>query len=180
MKLLLASNSPRRKELLEKAHFHFEVEPAKIEEIFDESLPIDQAIKKVAQAKAADVADLYPDYTVIGADTIVYFQNTRLGKPKDENQAREYLHQFSNQTHEVKTGVCIIRDHKVTTFVETTKVHFRDLSDDEIEAYVRSGKPMDKAGAYGIQECDFIDWIDGSYSNVVGLPMERICAYFGI
>ena len=180
MKLLLASNSPRRKELLEQAHFHFEIGPAKVEEVFDESLPIDEALMKVAQTKAMDVADVYPDYVVIGADTIVYFQGKRLGKPKNKDEAKRCLYALSNQTHEVKTGVCIIRDHQPYTFVETTKVHFRDLSDFEIDKYVKSGACMDKAGAYGIQECDFVEWIDGSYSNVVGLPMERICQFFHV
>ncbi|MDX8416902.1 Maf family protein [Absicoccus intestinalis] len=180
MKIVLASNSPRRKELLEQAHFRFEVEPAKVEEVFDESLPIDEALMKVAQTKAMDVADVYPDYVVIGADTIVYFQGKRLGKPKNKNEAKRCLHALSNQTHEVKTGVCIIKDHQCYPFVETTKVHFRDVSNDEINRYVNSGSCMDKAGAYGIQECDFVEWIDGSYSNVVGLPMERICQFFHV
>ncbi len=174
MKILLASQSPRRKELLEKEGYSFIVHPAKNEEVFDLKLPIDEALEKVAFHKAEEVADLYPEYIVLAADTIVVYENQILGKPANEKDAFACLERLSGNTHYVKTGVCFLYEGKKYSFVETTEVHFRDLSDMEILNYVKSGKCMDKAGSYGIQECDFVEWIDGSYSNVVGLPMEKV------
>lgn len=174
MKLLLASQSPRRKELLENEGFTFEIHPAISEEVFDEILPIDEALENVAFHKAKEIWDLYPDYCVLAADTIVYYQSKIIGKPKDIEEAKKYLHAFSGNCHKVKTGVCIICGTQVFQFVDTTQVHFRQLSDYEINKYINEGTCLDKAGAYGIQDCDFVDWIDGSFSNVVGLPTEKV------
>ena len=132
MKLVLASQSPRRQELLKNEGYIFEVCPSNIEEVFDESIDLDLAIQKVAYDKAKDVHDLYPECVVLGADTIVDYQNKRLGKPKDINQARQFLKMLSGQSHYVKTGVAIIYPNEVIQFTETTEVHFRDLSDFEI------------------------------------------------
>lgn len=174
MKLLLASQSPRRKELLENEGYTFLVHPAKKEERFDSNLSIDDALEKVAFQKAKELADLYPEYVILAADTIVVYENEILGKPINEKAAFTCLHNLSGQIHFVKTGVCFLYGQKKISFVESTEVHFRTLSDLEILNYVKSGKCMDKAGSYGIQECDFVEWIDGSYSNVVGLPMEKV------
>lgn len=174
MKLLLASQSPRRKELLEQAGYTFEVHPAKAEETFDLNCNLDEALEKVAMHKALEVYDLYPEYLTLAADTIVVYDQQILGKPKSEQDAWDCLKMLSGQTHQVKTGVCLLYQNQKKCFVQTSEVHFRDLSDLDIYHYVSSGKCMDKAGAYGIQECDFVEWLDGSYSNVVGLPMEAL------
>lgn len=174
MKLLLASQSPRRKELLEQAGYTFEVHPAKAEETFDLNCSLDEALEKVALHKALEVYDLYPEYLTLAADTIVVYDQQILGKPKSEQDAWDCLKMLSGQTHQVKTGVCLLYQNQKKCFVQTSEVHFRDLSDLDIYHYVSSGKCMDKAGAYGIQECDFVEWLDGSYSNVVGLPMEAL------
>lgn len=177
MNLILASKSPRRKELLEKAGYTFKIHPAIDQEVFDSLLPLDDALKKVAEHKAQEVGDLYEDCLVLAADTIVCFEGKILGKPKDMEDAFQCLCSLSNQTHQVKTAVALLFKGQIFSFVETSEVHFRSLSDMEILSYVQSGRCMDKAGAYGIQECDFVEWLDGSYSNVVGLPMERLEGY---
>ncbi len=174
MKLILASQSPRRKEILAKMGYTFEVHPSKSEEVFDLSLPLDEALKKVAYSKAKDVYDLYPDCIVLGSDTIVTYQGKIFGKPKDLDEARLFLRTFSETTHEVKTGVCVIVDDTVYVDVATTFVHFRKLNDIDIENYVQNKNPLDKAGGYGIQESDFVEWIEGSMTNVVGLPAENL------
>lgn len=174
MKLILASGSPRRRELLESAGFSFTIHPPLDEEIFDDRLSIDDALKRVARHKAHEVYQLYPECCVLSADTIVVYKRKRLGKPDSIEQARAFLHALSGHTHEVKTGVCIRTPHKEIVFVDTTKVHFRKVSGIEIENYISRGTCMDKAGAYGIQECDFVDAIDGKFSNVVGLPIEYV------
>lgn len=177
MKLILASQSPRRKELLENEGYLFEIHPAIDEEVFDSSLSIDEALEKVAVHKAREVADLYTECLTLAADTIVVDDQKILGKPVDEKEAISTLRSLSGRTHFVKTGVCFIHENKTYSFVDTTEVHFRNLSDLEILTYVKSGRCMDKAGSYGIQECDFVEWIDGSYSNVMGLPMEKVIPF---
>lgn len=174
MKLILASQSPRRKELLEKEGIPFEVHPSNIEEVFDDRLELDEALIKVAEGKAKDVQDLYPECVILSADTIVVSDGKILGKPKNIDQAREILHSLSGREHMVKTGVCLLGPYRKESFVETTSVHFRNLSDWEIENYIKKGTCLDKAGAYGIQECDFVDWIDGDFDNVVGLPVKKV------
>ncbi|MBF0580592.1 septum formation protein Maf [Erysipelotrichaceae bacterium RD49] len=171
--LILASKSPRRKELLSLVVPAFDCIPACKEEVFEPG-DIDQALKKVAAAKGKEVFASYPDHVVLSADTIVVDGNQILGKPEDKRQASQVLHQLSGRWHEVKTGVAMFHGRTMQNEVITTKVHFRNLSDEEIEAYVQSGGPLDKAGSYGIQDVDFVDQIEGSYSNVVGLPMELV------
>ncbi len=174
MKLILASKSPRRKELLEELGFSFIVCPATKDEVFDKECSLDEALERVAMAKANEVFEKYPDDCILSADTIVVYQNRIYGKPSTKEEALSYLQSFSGHTHEVKTGVCIRSKKKSIVFVKTTRVTFRTLSTKEMEDYVSSGTCMDKAGAYGIQECDFIESIQGSYSNVVGLPQEGL------
>lgn len=176
--IVLASKSPRRKEILSELGFSFEIQTAQKDEEFDENLPLDEALKKVAQAKNEEVRQSCPEDIVLSADTIVCFDNKILGKPKDEEDAIRILSLLSGHTHQVKTGVCISSPTKTETIVETTNVTFRTLTKDEILAYVKSGKCMDKAGAYGIQETDFVQEIQGSYSNVVGLPKKVVLALF--
>ncbi len=171
--LILASKSPRRKELLSQIVPEFECIPAQGEEVFENGA-IDDALKKVAAAKGKEVFALHPDCIVLSADTIVVDGEQILGKPKNKEQASQVLHQLSGRWHEVKTGVALFSDQTLQNEVVTTRVHFRPLRDEEIEAYVQSGGPLDKAGSYGIQDVDFVDQIDGSYSNVVGLPMELV------
>ncbi len=171
MKLILASQSPRRKELLSTLVSDFEVIPSQSDETFGKG-DIDQALLNVARAKAQEVFDRHPNDVVLGADTIVVDRGKILGKPKSKQEAFEVLKSLSGREHEVKTGVVLLSKNGIQQEVSTTLVHFRDLSDQEIEAYVQSGKPMDKAGSYGIQETDFVDALEGSRSNVIGLPLE--------
>ncbi|MCF0105466.1 MAG: septum formation protein Maf [Holdemanella sp.] len=172
--LILASKSPRRKEILKELGYSFIIHPSIGEEIFDQTKPIDEALIQVSSAKAKEVFQVYPEDLIISADTIVLLDNTILGKPESKQQAIDYLTSLSNRYHEVKTGVCILSKKGMKSHVETTKVYFKDLTQSQILEYVNSGKCMDKAGAYGIQECDFVDHIEGSYSNVVGLPKDVI------
>lgn len=172
--IVLASKSPRRKEILKELGYTFEICPAKKDEIFDLNLSLDEALKKVAKSKAMEVQSLYPESIIVSADTIVCFENQILGKPKTKEEAMQTLLALSNHKHQVKTGVCILYKEQVQLHVETTDVYFKPLTKSKIEEYVESGKCMDKAGSYGIQECDFVDHIEGSYSNVVGLPKQVV------
>ena len=172
--IVLASKSPRRKKILKDLGYEFIVCPAKKDEIFDLSLDLDGALEKVAESKAKEVQVQYPDSIIISADTIVCFEHKILGKPKTKREAIQTLQSLSNHKHQVKTGVCILYKGHVLSHVETTDVYFKNLSNLDILRYVNSGKCMDKAGSYGIQECDFVDHINGSYSSVVGLPKHVV------
>ena len=162
--IVLASKSPRRKEILKDLGYDFIVCPAKKDEVFDLSLGLDEALKKVAESKAKE------DSIIISADTIVCLDQKILGKPKSKEDAIKTLNALSNRRHQVKTGVCVIYKNQTFLHVETTDVYFKKLTEQDIISYVNSGKCMDKAGSYGIQECDFVDHIEGDYTNVVGLP----------
>ena len=175
MKIILASQSPRRKEILKDLGYSFLVEPAKKEEIIDLSLDINQSIELLAYNKAKEVQENHKeDCIIIAADTVVVYDGEILGKPSTKEEAVDYLVDLSGNQHEVKTGVCVLFPNAEITFTETTDVYFRNLKDEEILKYVNKGTCMDKAGAYGIQECDFVEKINGSYSNVVGLPKKKI------
>lgn len=176
--IILASKSPRRKQILEELGYSFEIQVSQKDEVFDTSLPLDEALKKVAQAKNDEIRESFPEDIILSADTIVCFNNQILGKPKDEQEAIQILSMLSGNTHQVKTGVCLSSPKMRKTIVETTDVVFRKLSEEDIRTYVHSGKCMDKAGAYGIQETDFVQAIEGSYSNVVGLPKNRVKQLF--
>lgn len=174
MSLILASQSARRQELLSREGYTFSVIAAQKDEIFDPRLDIDSALEQVAWSKAREIQLQHPQDWILAADTIVYFNGEILGKPADEKEACDMLADLSGSKHQVKTGVCILTPEFEITFTKTTDVYFRELGDEEILSYVQSGKPLDKAGAYGIQETDFVDHIDGSYTNVVGLPMSDV------
>jgi len=181
--LILASSSPRRQELLRSAGIPFEARPPHIPE---DRLPGEPALEyacRVAREKAQAVARECPNRYVLGADTIVTVDNEILGKPRDAEDARRMLRLLSNRGHEVTTAVCLVRPSgAVDNRYRTTRVGFRKIEEEEIRAYVASGEPMDKAGAYAIQSGAqrWTQAIDGEYSNVVGLPLslvrEMLCA----
>ncbi len=178
MEWILASASPRRKELFGALVTAFTVRPAQGEERAVAAHP-ETLVKALARQKAEEVAalPLSQDKGVLGADTIVAFGGEILGKPKDEGEAKRMLRALSGNTHEVYTGVCMIYTdkegkRKTLTGSACTKVRFHELSDAFIAAYIQGGSPMDKAGAYGIQDGGLVKEIEGSFSNVVGLPVE--------
>jgi septum formation protein len=174
MRIILASGSPRRRELLERFNIPgLEVIPASGEEKPHPELDPAGLVDVLAAAKAREVYEKNPDALVIGADTVVACSGEVLGKPKDVQDARRMLKMLSNRAHEVLTGVTIMSPIGGARGVEKTLVHFRWLSGREIDAYIASGEPMDKAGAYGIQGLAslFVDRIEGDYFNVVGLPL---------
>lgn len=173
-KLILASNSPRRKELLTAYGFEFTVLGSNFNEKTLNLSP-EQTVKLNAEGKALDVYQKEKDekIVVLGADTVVEFNGEILGKPKDEAHAREMLSNLSGKTHSVWTGYCIISARNRLVSAVQTKVTFNELSKELIEEYILTGKPMDKAGAYGIQDgFDLVKAFDGSFNNVVGLPVE--------
>ena len=176
---MLASNSPRRKELLAGLGMPFEVRVLKdIDESYPEDLPVLEVALYIAGKKAdAYRATLAEDELVITADTVVIVDDEILGKPVDEKDAERMLRLISGRTHQVTTGVCMLTHETERRFAVTTDVTFKQLSDDEIHYYITKYKPFDKAGAYGIQE--WIGYIGvtglhGSYYNVMGLPIQRI------
>jgi septum formation protein len=173
--LILASASPRRKELLELLQIPFKVIVSAVEEIVDEQLPPAEMVQSLAYQKAESVAKTNPTSFVIGSDTLVVYGGRMLGKPKDQAEATQMLQMLSGQTHEVYTGVSIINGQEVRTFYEKTRVTFFALSESEIKEYVSTGEPMDKAGAYGIQGYGslLVKEIQGDYYAVVGLPVAR-------
>lgn len=186
MKIVLASASPRRAELLKNIGLEFSITPDDSEEISTPGLDPAETVKELARNKASNVAERIrnsgglggEEALVIGADTVVVLSGEILGKPKDEADAERTLRRLSGNRHEVYTGVSVIDtfsgrevcDH------EATVVEFRDISDEEIAAYIRTGEPMDKAGAYGIQNLGalFVKRIEGDYFNVVGLPLCKL------
>ncbi len=151
----------------------FRVIPACSEE-FSNAVDPCVYVVELAQHKAKEVYSSHEDALVIGCDTVVDLNGNVLGKPTDEADAVRMLKELSGNTHFVHTGVCVLSNGREITFCETTAVTFRKLSDDDICRYVKSGGPMDKAGGYGIQECDFVEKFEGSFDNVVGLPTERL------
>lgn len=173
-KIVLASGSPRRKELLSFIVDNFEVIPSSLEEIAH-GTPRQQTVKLAAD-KALDVAKSYPDAVVIGADTLVAIGSKILGKPKDKEDAARMLGMLSGRAHKVYTGIAIVSGKKVLTDCVVTEVTFDIMTDEEIAYYIDTGEPMDKAGAYGIQGyCGkFIRGISGCYFNVMGLPQNTV------
>lgn len=174
---MLASASPRRAELLRAAAIRFEVAPADVDEsVRDGEAPRDY-VRRVAEDKARQAARRFPGRVILAADTTVVVDGDMLGKPADAHDARRMLSRLSGRAHDVLTGVTIVDAvGRCRTGVETTTVVFAPLSTDEIAAYVESGEPMDKAGAYAIQglASRFVQRIDGSYTNVVGLPVALV------
>lgn len=176
-KIILSSNSPRRRELLAGLDIPFEV---KVLEGIDESYPDDLPVEEIPQYIAKEKADAYQvadDEIVLTADTVVVLGNEILGKPVDDADARRMLRELSGKTHRVITGVCLTSTERQSLFAVVSEVTFKSLSDDEIDYYVTHYHPLDKAGAYGIQE--WIGYVGvtslkGSYFNVMGLPVQRI------
>lgn len=178
-RIILASQSPRRRELLGQMGFQdFEIIPAVGEEEADSSLPITEYVEQLALHKAAEVAARVndPDAIVIGADTIVVHHDEILGKPRNQAHAFQMLSNLSGSRHMVYTGVALIQGERRITGHEGTKVRFCALTEQEILAYIATGEPMDKAGAYGIQGRGglLVDSIEGDFYNVVGLPICRL------
>ena len=175
MHLILASASPRRKELLGLFHMPFEIRAADIDETMDDTKAPYDEVARVSRLKAQAVPR-QPGDTVIAADTIVVCEGRILGKPRDEADAVRMLSLLSGRDHQVMTGCTILRDEKWVTFTEVTDLHFRTLTKEEIEAYVATKEPMDKAGAYGIQggAALFCEKMVGDYYNVMGLPVCRL------
>ena len=174
--LILASASPRRAELLRNVGIPFTVDPAHVpEQPLAGERPIDYA-QRLARDKALAVFARHPNATVLGADTVVVVDEHLLEKPVDATDAARMLRLLSGRTHEVITGVCLVAPGFERTQAETTQVTFSELSDEEIADYVRSGEPMDKAGAYGIQglASRWVTRIEGCYFNVVGLPIAKV------
>lgn len=186
VKFILASGSPRRKDLLEQMGISFEISAAHGEEIITKKLPW-EIVEELSLQKATEVADRFvkeqgvtQQTVVIGADTIVALRDEIMGKPENEEKAKEMLHKLQNDTHQVYTGVTLVimteEGRQVVTFHEKTDVIMYPMTKKQIEAYVATGEPMDKAGAYAIQgKCAaYVKGICGEYNNVVGLPVARL------
>ena len=174
--VILASQSPRRQELIRNITDDFEVIVSPVEEILPEGIAPEEAPAYLAALKARAVAAERPDRLVVGADTVVILDGTILGKPRDRDDAARMLHLLSGRNHTVITGCCLILGGREMTFYERTDVEFYPLSDREIEEYIACGEPFDKAGAYGIQGKGmlFVKGIAGDYFNVMGLPVGRL------
>ena len=177
-KIILASKSPRRKELLGGLDLPFEVIIHEVDEVFPEGLPMEEIPVYLAKLKAEPFYDeLRNDTLVITADTIVWIDGVVLGKPNDYEHAAEMLRQLSGKKHVVVTGVCITTKEKQVAFSASTDVYFKNLTDSEIDYYLKNYHPYDKAGSYGVQEWIgyiAIERIEGSYFNVMGLPVQRL------
>jgi len=175
MNLILASQSPRRRELLRLLRIPFTVRVADIDEAMDSRKPPFDEVARISREKGFAVG-AEGDDVVIAADTIVVCDGRVLGKPRDEAHAEQMLTLLSGRDHQVMTGVTVLRGEKAQTFTEVTDIHFRPLSPGEIRSYIATGDPMDKAGAYGIQNgaAVFAERLVGDYYNVVGLPVCRL------
>ena len=171
--LILASQSPRRRDLLTMLGLDFTIITADIDETMDPALSVEDAVADVCRRKAAAVGADHPDDLILAADTIVVVDGRVLGKPRDAAHAKEMLRLLSGRTHLVLTAFCLWQKGDCQTHVEQSEIRFKPLSDGEIDAYVATGSPLDKAGAYGIQEqaAVFVEAITGDYYNVMGLPL---------
>lgn len=177
-KIVLASASPRRKQLLEALDIVFEIKTKNTEESFENYTAVWQVPCLLAQRKArAFLEELQANELVIAADTIVSIGDEILNKPQNEQEAKEMLRKLSGRRHEVITGVCLLTQNKELIFYDTTKVYFKKLDDEEIMYYIQKYKPYDKAGSYGAQEwlgMVAVEHIEGSYFNVMGLPVDKL------
>jgi septum formation protein len=178
--LVLASASPRRAELLRQLSFNFKVVPANVSEAHNDQLTARELSQVNAYRKARAVAKKFPDALVLAADTLVCLEAALFGKPATLEDAYEMLDRLQGRTHEVVTGICLLhlRDHHQAVFAESTAVTFHPMDSVKIRRYLNRVNPLDKAGAYAIQEEGdlIVEKIDGSYTNVVGLPVERLTA----
>ncbi len=176
-KIILASKSPRRQMLLTEAGIDFTVKPVDIIEDVQINLSVDEIAQHIAEQKAKQFPYLKENEIVITADTTVIINDTILGKPIDEEQAKQMLSSLSGKSHHVTTGVCIKDRHQMVSFSDTTFVQFKTLTDREIDFYIKNYEPYDKAGSYGIQEwigMIGITRIEGSYFTVMGLPIHKV------
>ncbi|MGF0015463.1 Maf family protein [Mitsuokella jalaludinii] len=178
---ILASASPRRRELLQQIDASFEVKVSSVEEVTGGNLAPAEIVVENAVRKAKAVAEAFQGDAVLGADTIVFLDGRVYGKPKDGEEAKAMLRALAGREHEVATGIAWVHAGEVFTDVETTRVFFAPLTEEAIDAYVKTGEPLDKAGAYAIQgrAAQFIESIEGSFSNVVGLPLYAVCRLAG-
>jgi septum formation protein len=176
LKLILASSSPRRRELLTQAGFVFDVVAADIDESERVGESAANYVRRLAEEKARVVAGAHPEAVVLGADTTVVLDGEIMQKPVDAADAERMLRKLSGRTHQVHTGLAVVRGGVCESHVETTDVVFREIAEDELRVYVASGHAMDKAGAYGIQgyAARWIPRIEGDYFNVVGLPLSAV------
>lgn len=180
--VILASASPRRKELLEIICNDFAVEPSNADETVTENIEITKRPEYLAEKKALEVSkNGHQNDTVIGCDTGVFIDEEMLGKPESPGEAKCMLRMLSGRTHSVITGCCVIKNGKKLSFSQKTSVAFYNLTDEEIDEYISTGEPMDKSGAYGIQGrgAVFVEGISGDYFNVVGLPIARLSRVLG-
>jgi septum formation protein len=176
-RITLASQSPRRRELLALLDYDFTIEVREIEEIFPDDLEANEVAEYLAKLKASAFSDINENQIIITADTVVLLDDEILGKPKDKAEAKRMLTSLSNRSHVVVSGVCIKSKYKTSSFSSKTKVFFKELKNSEIDYYINTYKPFDKAGSYGIQEwigAIGITKIEGSYFNVVGLPIHQL------
>ncbi len=175
MKIILASGSPRRREIMKNAGYDFEVKTSSADETLPREMAADEAVQYLAKIKG-DAVKTDRNTLVVSADTVVVLDGKILGKPKNDNDAFSMLSALSGRSHTVLTGVCVRLGEKKTVFCEKTEVKFYPLGEDEIKAYIATGEPSDKAGAYGIQGKGalLVEKINGDYLNVVGLPMARL------
>jgi septum formation protein len=176
-KIILASKSPRRQELLRQMDVDFSIVLKEVDESYPDNLSPEEVAVYIAEKKAKAYDAALTDEAVLTADTIVCIDGLILGKPADNAEAIEMLRRLSGRVHKVITGVCILYKHQYNLFHDVSQVFFRKLTDEEITSYVEKYQPMDKAGAYGIQEwvgITAIQRIEGSYTNVVGLPTEKV------
>lgn len=178
--IVLASGSPRRREFLQSLGLRFKVVAVPINEHAMESEPAEEFVQRMAKEKAAAVGAQFPDSYIIGGDTVVCLGQSILGKPTSREHAVELLLQLAGQTHLVRSGFCVLQRNRgvIITHSVTTRVRFTNFSEKMARAYVATGEPMDKAGGYGIQGVGgvLVEGIDGSYSNVVGLPVAELVA----
>lgn len=178
MKIILASNSPRRKELLTLGKIEYKVIPSEIEEILNDNLPINKRIEDIAYQKVKNIKDRGFNEIILGADTVVVINNIILGKPHSKEDAYQMIKMLSGNIHKVITGVCIYNPYKddYMIFNEETLVTFYELTDHEIEEYIQNPSIYDKAGAYAIQEdaALFVKEIKGDYYNIMGLPIAKV------
>ena len=175
MEVILASQSPRRKELLGLFHIPFTIRVSDADETMDPNAPAAEQVALVSRRKA-EAVPRDKDDVVIAADTIVVCQDQILGKPREAADASRMLHMLSGRDHQVMTGMTVLRGDRCAVCTEITDIHFRELSDREIQAYIRTGEPMDKAGSYGIQggAALFAERLVGDYYTVMGLPVCRL------
>lgn len=178
MNIILASASPRRKEILENTNTKFEIIKSEIDEVILENELPSQVVMRLAFEKSIDIALKHPDSLVIGADTVVVLNNNILGKPKDSSDAFNMIKQLSGKTHQVITGISLINlnaNQKIIDYV-VSNVKFKNLSEEDIKDYIQTNESLDKAGAYGIQGFGamLVEEIQGDYFNIVGLPISRL------